>query len=377
MRYNIEKRIEFIELINSGIHKSLACIIVGISRPTGGAWYRDFLDNGLPTLTTDQPIERLTLRKVNHRYSNEIIAYALQFPHKGAKWLSNKLVEVGIKTSIGTIHNTLKSSGLAKKQERLSHLFKEYSEDPKTLSSDSRRGLKHLSPHFNYQSYSTQEPSEFLFVWREKGSVSNSRISLPFYVFLDACGSLVYIYPDTYSYPIKGHFETNPFPYKHAFMAPINWAIKKFYGYFNLSVKKICVSVKNEGDPHTLVLQNELKDMEIDFGSLPNCDFNKIPFVTDFQKQFRQEFLRKKLKTVRHYRINEETIHNISVVTWDYINEYNNSPILTWPNLGRTPYQYAGECINKTLYLPTLKEYLEYIRNNSRNNLNSSLQSKE
>jgi len=355
--------LEFLDLVNAGLPISRACKIIGISRPTAYRWQLDFNDNGLPSLNDQPENSRSISRKINHKYYEEIINFALRFPQFGAESLSDKLQEKQIRVSTGTIHNTLKKNALSTKKERLAHLLKKYQKDPKTLSSDSKHGLKHLSRHFNYKCYSTQEPGDFLFVWKEIGGVSNSRQRIPFYVFLDACGSVSYIYADINCYNLS--YSMIPFEvrFEHSFVRPLKEALKRFYNYFDIPVKSILV--KKGNDPAD-ILHDQLGDLNIEVRCVSDFHFNNIPYIADYKKHFTREFLRKELKTVHHRRLNQETIFNIGTATSDYLNAYNNSPILTWPNLGRTPYQYAGESVKKELHLPTFKEYKAHLLNNDK-----------
>lgn len=80
MKLSIEKRLEFLELINSGTSKSKACKMVGISRLAGDAWLQDFSDKGIPHLDPEPQVRNQCQRKANHKHHGQIVDLALRFP---------------------------------------------------------------------------------------------------------------------------------------------------------------------------------------------------------------------------------------------------------------------------------------------------------
>lgn len=361
MKLTLEKKIKFLDNVNSGMTKIKACALVGISRPTGDKWLQDFNANELPNVNFEDHVANHGSKTKKHKHHDEIIKLVLKFPNKGSEWFSKKLRENGIQMSTGSVFNSLKSSNLQTRAERVKQLFQVYNHDPENLDEKTIFGMESISPHFRDRRYTTLKPGELVFVFFENGYVSNSRNKIRFTIFLDSCGSMAFIEANIIRFLPKGNKSAflSARQYDHAYLRPLKESKKIIYDFFGFRLKMICVSLKNNKDMHAYILQNQLKKMKIDVGALHVSDFNKISFIADFRKSFRNEFLRNDLKTIRHFRGREDTFINILNMTTEFIKKYNNSNIPSWPNMDKSPYQHVSDCTGKKIYLPSENEWLQ------------------
>jgi len=148
---------------------------------------------------------------------------------------------------------------------------------------------------------------------------------------------------------------------KHAYTDPYKQILNKYFRIFDREPQKLIL--ENTGYGLQLFQEQISEFCNTEVYQLEPAHFYSNPYIDEFFSHFKKEFLNKQLKSINHRRSTKnETGKNISNYLRDFFQEYNNSPIDHFPNLGLSSYEYVSQVEKREIYLPSFKEYLSFIR---------------
>lgn len=375
------RRVQLIELVvEQGVSLTEACRRIGISRTTGYKVMQRFNDDGYEGLQIKSSAPGTTPKKISDTLKRQVIVKSLTYPSKGPKWVSTELKNDGMSISEGKVHSILKDLSLSKHQERLSLQMHRY-KNGKHLSELTIKDMESADAFFKYRSYVSAGLGQTVFMWDMSGKVSHTKQKTRFLICLDMCGCTVMICAnlDYLFNNFHAGIDFNRIAQnynKHAYTDSYEQVLKKYFWIFDREPKQLILENTWCG---LQLFQAQISEFcKTEVYQMKPAHFYSNPYVNEFFSHFKKEFLNKQLKSINHRRITRnETGRNISNYLRDFLQEYNNSPIDHFPNLGLSSYEYVSQIENRKIYLPSFKEFLDLIHSKQEKedeeNLNKSI----
>jgi len=362
-----QRRVNFIDMvINMGISVSEACRRVGFSRQTGYKIMAKFNDNGYDGLYKRSSAPLTTPTKISDTIKRKVIVKSLSYPTKGPKWVVEELNKDKIQISEGKVHFILKSASLSKQQDR-KYLQLMRFQVGKNLDDCTITDLE-SDHYFKYRKLISNRLGESVLMFDTYAQVSHTKQQTRFFICLDLCGNVVMIYADLDKYfrpknldNLIDYNKVSDNFYKHAYTEPYTQILNKIFCIFDCEPKHIILQSQHSGLQIFQEQISEFSSSKVNY--FIKNDFMSFPYVKYFFNYFKSNFLKIKLKSINHLRRSRElTGSMINDYLTEFLNNYNNTPIYHYPHLGISPYEYASRMENKKIYLPSLKEYLQFIR---------------
>ena len=354
MKLSMEQKLSFIRDLDSGMSMTACCREHGISRTLGYRLRNRYLDDGPEGLEDRLPIPKNPANKTTVEVQNRIETAALEHPDRGAGWLSEYLAEEeNVSVSAPTIWKTLKMRNLEKRERRLSKLLDLCLErGEEFLSETALQGMERISAHFAHRHFLKDKLGDMVFLFVEIGYLSGSRKRILFDIALDACGNAAFVIFDYRAFltrELRQHFlDHRPMQDIGGLtnrLTDVLFALKTLiYDGLDIPLKSVLIPCKSQRKASGIRdLQNQVRSLGIETVPCWEQKFLEIPYVRDFRRLFREEFKENILSGIPYEkRVPYASILQIEKSLNEYLREYNQARrIRTYPNLGRSPLEYA------------------------------------
>lgn len=359
MKTTYDERIELIELIESGVPKSQACKIIGVSRPTADKWLKRFYDDGLEGLLNRKSKPHSTPTKLSESDRKCILAISDKYPHLGAGSLCNKLQEENISVSPPTVQKILIGEGRAWQWDRFKIVADIFQHNPSSLPVETIRSMENISKYFEYRNYFTDKPGKKVFTWTEYCTIRGSSKKLPFFMFLDMNGLFLSIFHPSNILNRKPRNRLAKYYAEKIGTLPFTDSTirinSSIYHPNGIPITELFVALPNKT---TSVISDDILDnMNIKVRSIEKKEFNKIPFVKDTRSYFKR-YLKIPIYDMIYYENPLKTSIKIFEYTADFLSHYNATNHITeYPLMGKTPLEFLAD----DWYLDIIDEIIKLI----------------